>query len=170
MFVAYEPDDYITGLIELRKSDATRRFRKSIFTDYPLKGPARQTACAYCGNWNEKLTIDHVVPKSKGGPHFARWNMVPACKRCNLSKTDLPVFEWWRPTDRWTQQREEVLMAWVYANSFIDAHTNAEHYWEFLSSHEVVQPAPGRKVKNDAIKNGPFFGPFSLGELSVVAA
>jgi hypothetical protein len=163
MFVAYEPDDYITGLIELRKSDATRRFRKSIFDDYPLRGPLGQSACAYCGRWNEKLTIDHIVPKSKGGPHFARWNMVPACKSCNLTKTDLPVFEWWRPTDQWSKQREEVLMAWTYANSFIDAHTNSDEYWRFLAEKRVVQEEISRRIRK-----GPFCGPFSLADLGDV--
>lgn len=139
MFVAYEPNDYIRSLIELRSADATRRFRRSIFSDYPLRGPLNQPACAYCGRWQEKLTIDHIVPKSKGGPHFARWNMVPACRRCNLQKTDSPVFEWWRPQGWWTEQREGILMAWTYANSFIDAHTHASEYWEFLNAKRLVQ-------------------------------
>ena len=91
MFVAYEPDDYLHSLIEIRKSDARRLFRKSIYSDYPLRGPLGQAACAYCGQWHGQMTIDHVIPKSKSGPHFARWNLVPACQRCNLQKTNLPV-------------------------------------------------------------------------------
>lgn len=39
--------------------------------------------CIYCNdNWEQ---IDHVVPISKNGEH-AYWNVVPACKRCNLKK------------------------------------------------------------------------------------
>jgi len=39
--------------------------------------------CAYCGNQAD--TIDHVVPKSRGGGH--EWtNLVAACKRHNLQK------------------------------------------------------------------------------------
>jgi|TARA_B100001939_G_scaffold151104_1_gene130618 hypothetical protein len=161
MFVAYEPDDYLHSLIEVRKSDARRLFRKSIYSDYPLRGPLQQSACAYCGQWHGKMTIDHIIPKSKGGPHFARWNMAPACQRCNLQKTDLPVFEWWRQQPFWTAEREEILTAWVFANSFIDAHTHQDEYWQFLAAKRVVQQAINFTVK----KKGPHSGPFSLGDL-----
>lgn len=41
--------------------------------------------CQYCGGTAE--TLDHVVPRSKGGPHT--WeNVVAACRRCNLRKGD----------------------------------------------------------------------------------
>ena len=39
--------------------------------------------CAYCGNFAD--TIDHVIPRSRGGTH--EWtNVVAACKRHNLQK------------------------------------------------------------------------------------
>jgi len=41
--------------------------------------------CQYCGRHAHDLTIDHVVPKSKGGPH-AWENLVSACKTCNHRK------------------------------------------------------------------------------------
>ncbi len=41
--------------------------------------------CQYCGRQAGDLTIDHVVPKSKGGEHS--WeNLVSACKPCNHRK------------------------------------------------------------------------------------
>ena len=41
--------------------------------------------CQYCGRDNVELTIDHVVPRSRGGPHT--WdNLVSACKMCNHRK------------------------------------------------------------------------------------
>ena len=43
--------------------------------------------CQYCGNhFNaDKLTLDHVLPKSRGGKNT--WtNMVAACKKCNQRK------------------------------------------------------------------------------------
>lgn len=41
--------------------------------------------CQYCGRQAGDLTIDHIVPKSKGGPHA--WdNLVSACKPCNHRK------------------------------------------------------------------------------------
>lgn len=41
--------------------------------------------CQYCGATAE--SVDHVVPRSKGGPHT--WdNVVAACRRCNSHKED----------------------------------------------------------------------------------
>jgi 5-methylcytosine-specific restriction endonuclease McrA len=43
-------------------------------------------ACQYCGS-TRHLTIDHVLPRSKGGPHS--WdNVVTACEKCNAAKGD----------------------------------------------------------------------------------
>jgi len=41
--------------------------------------------CAYCGARREKLSIDHIVPKSRGGKMTFE-NCVAACKPCNLKK------------------------------------------------------------------------------------
>lgn len=128
------PDDLLHSLTELRPSEAKRRFRKSIFEDYPLRGPLGHCACAYCGKWNEKLTLDHIVPKSKGGPHYARFNIIPACFACNSSKSNLSIFEWWRPMKFWTEERERILLSWVYANSFVSAHTSASDCEKWLEN------------------------------------
>lgn len=41
--------------------------------------------CQYCGKQSNDLTIDHVVPRSRGGAHT--WdNLVSACKPCNHRK------------------------------------------------------------------------------------
>ena len=42
--------------------------------------------CQYCGTTKE-LTLDHVIPRSKGGR--STWlNLVTACKKCNSLKGD----------------------------------------------------------------------------------
>lgn len=48
-------------------------------------------ACAYCLRSDVKLTMDHLVPVSKGGPH-TQDNVVPACKSCNSRKGARPLF------------------------------------------------------------------------------
>lgn len=50
--------------------------------------------CVYCGEGLRRvLTIDHVIPKSKGGPDS--WeNWVTACRNCNLEKADLSLEEY----------------------------------------------------------------------------
>lgn len=54
--------------------------------------------CQYCGKHQSKLrrknklTIDHIKPKSQGGPHH--WeNVVTCCYFCNLKKRDRTPFE-----------------------------------------------------------------------------
>ncbi len=43
--------------------------------------------CQYCRAKNKSLTVDHIVPKSRGGK--SNWvNVVVACKPCNLKKGD----------------------------------------------------------------------------------
>lgn len=46
--------------------------------------------CAYCGG--PASSIDHVVPRSRGGAH--EWvNVVSACQRCNHAKADRTLAE-----------------------------------------------------------------------------
>ncbi|MFN0096812.1 MAG: HNH endonuclease [Dehalococcoidia bacterium] len=41
--------------------------------------------CVYCGRHSRDLTLDHVMPRHRGGPHT--WdNLVSACKTCNHRK------------------------------------------------------------------------------------
>lgn len=41
--------------------------------------------CQYCGKQTSDLTIDHVIPRSRGGGHS--WeNLVSACRSCNHRK------------------------------------------------------------------------------------
>jgi 5-methylcytosine-specific restriction endonuclease McrA len=41
--------------------------------------------CQYCGRQTNQLTIDHVVPRYRGGQHS--WeNLVAACPQCNRRK------------------------------------------------------------------------------------
>lgn len=53
--------------------------------------------CVYCDA--PATSLDHVVPKSRGGPHC--WeNVVASCRRCNHVKGDRPISElgWRLPT------------------------------------------------------------------------
>lgn len=43
-------------------------------------------SCLYCGS-NKRLTVDHIIPKSKGGSN--QWeNLATCCHRCNSLKSD----------------------------------------------------------------------------------
>lgn len=52
-----------------------------------------EAACAYCGASGVPMHLDHVVPRSRGGPDDPT-NLVTACAPCNLSKNDLLPSEW----------------------------------------------------------------------------
>ncbi len=48
--------------------------------------------CQYCGSVRRDLTIDHVMPKHRGGRH--EWdNLVAACRACNHRKGGKTVAE-----------------------------------------------------------------------------
>ena len=51
--------------------------------------------CHYCGDnvGSKNLTMDHVVPMSRGGKS-KKGNLVPACKECNNKKNYLLPIEW----------------------------------------------------------------------------
>lgn len=41
--------------------------------------------CAYCGKQHGKMTIDHIIPRSRGGRSTFE-NCVTCCRACNLKK------------------------------------------------------------------------------------
>jgi hypothetical protein len=59
--------------------------------------PALFPRCPYCGHDFESRggrTIDHLVPKSRGGSNAAA-NLVTACARCNVDKADMLLTEFY---------------------------------------------------------------------------
>ena len=88
-----------TSKLEIRSENKIINIPKVALLTYYVKAPyARRVAlnrsnifirdfntCQYCGNNAE--SIDHIIPKSKGGLH--EWsNVVACCKKCNLVKAD----------------------------------------------------------------------------------
>ncbi|MBP5585815.1 MAG: HNH endonuclease [Lentisphaeria bacterium] len=64
--------------------------------------------CHYCGGKfpPSELTMDHIVPLSRGG-HSTKGNIVPCCKACNNSKKyTMPVDEILAELDREDRDRE----------------------------------------------------------------
>ena len=48
--------------------------------------------CQYCGIHSTQLTIDHIIPRQKGGPDT--WeNLVTACVKCNATKANKSIDE-----------------------------------------------------------------------------
>lgn len=51
----------------------------------------RGKRCFYCSDRADH--VDHVKPRKHGGTN-ATWNLIPACRRCNLTKSAKSVSEW----------------------------------------------------------------------------
>ena len=85
------------------KRSAKNQFRQEIFQAWSY-------ACAYCGNSAD--TLDHVRPRHKGGT-TTTFNLVPACKRCNLGKGSTQWLEWYTLQEYHVSDREKAIAAWI---------------------------------------------------------
>ena len=94
----------LKGKAESLEEDSTHNIRNDkklptvIRLRYFIKVPYRKLAltrknllqrdnhcCQYCGYRGDKLSIDHVIPRSRGGSD--NWeNVTTACLSCNISK------------------------------------------------------------------------------------
>lgn len=81
---------------KIARNDARRALKKAAPGTHT--GPERlaltasyHRLCVYC--LQPATTLDHVVPLARGGSNDIG-NMVPACRRCNFSKHDVPLLLW----------------------------------------------------------------------------
>ncbi|MDM8552993.1 HNH endonuclease [Desulfobacterales bacterium HSG2] len=94
MAKASELEPYAMGLDE---ADIKRERRKAreLRNSQWWKRRCAKGVCHYCGRPAppKKLTMDHIVPMSRGG-RSTKGNVVPACKECNTNKKHLLPMEW----------------------------------------------------------------------------
>ena len=74
-----------------REKEKARRLRESAW----WKRKIEKGICHYCHRkvGRAVLTMDHVVPLSRGGKS-SKGNIVPSCKECNNKKKYLLPIEW----------------------------------------------------------------------------
>ncbi len=88
--------------------------------------------CQYCGRQTRELTLDHVVPRHRGGRHD--WeNLVSACKKCNHRKAGR--------TPREAQMRlgREPFAPRITSYYVVYRHLNGQDGWrKFLPGWEEV--------------------------------
>ena len=104
--------DLLVNLIELSPRNARRKFRQSIFESWEWK-------CAYCDkNLDEKsATIDHILPKFKGG-HNVKSNMICSCSKCYRSKGSVLLEDWNNPSNSYySEERLGKIKHWIEDNS-----------------------------------------------------
>jgi 5-methylcytosine-specific restriction endonuclease McrA len=96
--------------------------------------------CQYCGVRSHDLTLDHVIPRHRGGQH--RWeNLVSACKACNHRKGGRLPEEARMPLRSKPAQPRVSRYYWVYQH----LQTNTDPAWlQFIphaEKHLRTRPA-----------------------------
>lgn len=83
--------DIVTEEELRREKEKARSLRRTHWWNRKIQGGL----CYYCHRkvGREQLTMDHVVPLSRGGKS-KKGNIVPACKECNNKKRSLLPIEW----------------------------------------------------------------------------
>src|SRR3954449_265636 len=90
--------------------------------------------CVYCGTAGGRLTLDHVIPRSKGGDSV--WeNVVTACAPCNLRKGDRLLEEVSMSLPRPPRAPQPVLFIRLAAQRVPDA------WHQYLPSLDQFEPA-----------------------------
>lgn len=104
-------DELVFNLVDLSPGAAKKRFRKAIKDAWGC--------CAYCGRHSDisgsplSMTLDHIKPKANGGSSL-RSNLVPACRRCNLSKgSELSWKRWFERQEFFCHQRAGKIEEWI---------------------------------------------------------
>jgi 5-methylcytosine-specific restriction endonuclease McrA len=90
--------------------------------------------CVYCGSSSNRLTLDHVVPRSRGGESV--WeNVVTACSPCNLRKGDRLLEEASMSLSRSPKPPAPVLFI------RLSTHRVPETWRQYLPSLDAFEPA-----------------------------
>lgn len=72
--------------------------------------------CAYCGKGVESgvtLTLDHLVPYSKGGAIIDPKNLITACLSCNSARGNRDLLEFMRVAAAYHQRRTRDISAYI---------------------------------------------------------
>ena len=104
MEIYSSPQQYLYNLETLSSAEAKRLWRRKIKQMWDYE-------CASCGA-RSHLTIDHIVPRSKGGIDFTK-NVVCCCHDCNQDKAHTPWEEWYFSQEFFSVSRYEKIKEWM---------------------------------------------------------
>ncbi len=81
--------------LEEKDIKSVRRKARELRNSQWWKRRCAKGVCHYCGHPAppKELTMDHLVPISRGG-RTTKGNVVTACKECNNAKKQLLPIEW----------------------------------------------------------------------------
>lgn len=77
------------GILKMKNTVGFKSLMRKM--TYELKG----MRCFYCGKFvpPSRITIDHLIPQDIGGPTIIN-NLVPACNRCNVEKSNMNLIQY----------------------------------------------------------------------------
>jgi predicted restriction endonuclease len=100
--------DFLVNLIALTPKLARKKFRQHIFESWEWK-------CAYCDKQlsQDSATIDHILPKHKGGQNVKN-NMLCSCSECNRLKGSAVLDVWFCENNRnFSEERLVKIQQWM---------------------------------------------------------
>ena len=98
------PQAYVFNLQTTSSAEAKRMWRQKIKEEWGHQ-------CAYCGS-GENLTIDHIVPQSKGGLDNTK-NVVCCCHSCNQSKGHEHWKLWYVQQNFYSEEKFDKIENWM---------------------------------------------------------
>ena len=163
--------DRLTGLfavseihVETTQFDAQRLRNPGVHGEEYQQGPLYQTTlrafvihrdnstCRYCGKKAKPAELDHVVPRSLGGPNTS-WNLVVSCHKCNRRKDNQTVAEFLkRRPQRLADikaQLQKPLASAAHMNVIIPALLRRLcQQGHHVTEHDAAQTAANRQMLN----------------------
>jgi hypothetical protein len=90
-------------LVTLTSKGSKKLFREAIYEHWNHE-------CGYCGD--QATSLDHIVPRFRSGCSN-RYNLLPACRRCNSLKGSSKLEEWYQNQSFFTSARLQKIEAWM---------------------------------------------------------
>ena len=112
MSILHSSKAYVFNLQTTSSAEAKRLWRRDVKEKWDWK-------CAYCDKEldSNSATIDHIVPKYKGG-HNVKSNMLCSCSSCNRSKGSTLLENWYDPSNsNYSEERLGKIKHWIEDNS-----------------------------------------------------
>jgi len=106
--------------------------------------------CAYCGETNVPLQVEHIIPKSRGGSDRVS-NLTIACHKCNHKKGDLTAAEFGYPEIQ--KQAKQSLKATAFMNNIrwkLVNILNCNWTYGYITKHNRIQQGLEKSHVNDA--------------------
>ncbi|MBE7128101.1 hypothetical protein FT639_20795 [Bacillus mycoides] len=80
-----------------------------------------ESCCAYCGDVADSLEKEHIISVDKGGTYSID-NIIPACSRCNRTKNNQGLNDWFRNQPFYEQKRLDKILEYrrISSEKYID--------------------------------------------------